>query len=305
MRHASLFTGIGGFDLAASWMGWENVMQCEIDGFCQSVLRYHFPSASLYGDIRQLDGKQWNGKVDILTGGFPCQPFSSAGRRRGTEDDRHLWPEMLRVIREIQPSWVVGENVRGLVSWNDGLVFESVCADLEANGYEVQPFCIPACAVGAPHRRERLWFIAHHDGKRNGRVTGVGENPSGAGAGAWVELRTECRNQIRDETSDAFDASSQGLPNRGSSPLGTPGSDGQPERCHGRTFPAEQFHEDWLSAATRLCRVDDGLPGGLDGITVPRWRKESLKAAGNAIVPQVAYRIFRAIQDAEMSSSLS
>jgi DNA (cytosine-5)-methyltransferase 1 len=218
MRHASLFSGIGGFDYAAEQMGWENVFNCEIDKFCQKVLKYHFPDAVQFGDIKQLkfkrdeQGNVWVrrdgivenpmqsgriqrepieegaeireqrdigsgdkigihiqeeeawlnlGAVDIITGGFPCQPFSMAGKRRGTDDDRHLWPEMLRTIREIKPTWVVGENVFGFTNWNGGLVFHEVLSDLENEGYEVQPYIIPACGVNAPHRRDRVWIVAH------------------------------------------------------------------------------------------------------------------------------------------------
>jgi DNA-cytosine methyltransferase len=158
--HASLFTGIGGFDLAASWVGWQNVFQCEIDPFCQNVLKYQFPQCDLFSDIRTSNFNKYHGKIDIISGGFPCQPFSLAGKRKGTNDDRYLWAEMLRVIREVQPRWVVAENVCGLLSMQSGMVFERVCADLENAGYAVQPFVIPACAVGAPHRRDRVWIVA-------------------------------------------------------------------------------------------------------------------------------------------------
>lgn len=167
MTHASLFSGVGGFDLAAEWAGWINLFNCEINPFCQTVLTYHFPNATQYSDITTTDFAVWRGKIDVLTGGFPCQPFSVAGKRQGTADARHLWPEMLRAIREISPRYVVGENVRGIVNWSSGLVFEQVCADLETEGYEVQPFLIPACGVNAPHRRDRVWFIAHRTNPRN------------------------------------------------------------------------------------------------------------------------------------------
>lgn len=108
---------------------------------------------------------RWNA-IDLLTGGFPCQPFSQAGRRKGTDDNRYLWPEMFRVIREFQPTWIIAENVRGLLTWNEGLVFEQVCTDLESENYEVQPFIIPACSVNAPHRRDRVWFVAHNRSQR-------------------------------------------------------------------------------------------------------------------------------------------
>ena len=161
MTHASLFSGIGGFDLAAEWAGWTNAFNCEIDPFCRKVLKYHFPNAEQYEDIRTTDFTVWKDRIDVLTGGFPCQPFSLAGKRRGTEDYRYLWPAMLDVIRTVRPRWVVGENVYGIVNWSEGMVFEQVCADLEAAGYEVQPYIIPACGVGAPHRRDRCWFVAH------------------------------------------------------------------------------------------------------------------------------------------------
>lgn len=166
MTHASLFSGIGGFDLAAEWAGWTNAFNCEIDSFCRKILKYHFPDAEQYGDIRTTDFAVWRDRIDVLTGGFPCQPFSLAGKRKGTEDDRYLWPEMLRVIRTVRPRWVVGENVFGIVNWSEGMVLDTVCSDLEAAGYTVQPYIIPACGVGAPHRRDRCWFVAHRTDAR-------------------------------------------------------------------------------------------------------------------------------------------
>lgn len=172
MTHAALFNGIGGFQLAAEWMGWENVMSCEIDEFCNKVTKYYWPDCIQHGDIKTTDFTIYRGKIDILTGGFPCQPYSTAGKRLGKEDDRHLWPEMLRAIREIQPAYIVGENVRGLTNWNGGLVFDEVQAEMEAEGYEVTPFLLPACAVNAPHRRDRIWFVAYSgsNGHESGRL---------------------------------------------------------------------------------------------------------------------------------------
>lgn len=161
MRHGSLFSGIGGFDLAAEWMGWENVFHCEINEFGRKVLNYHFPKSISHEDITKTDFSVYRGRIDILSGGFPCQPFSSAGNRLGKEDERHLWPQMLRAIKEIAPSWIVGENVYGLINWSNGLVFHEIQADLEAQGYEVFPFLCPAVSVNAPHVRNRIFFIAH------------------------------------------------------------------------------------------------------------------------------------------------
>lgn len=188
ITHASLFSGIGAPELAATWLGWKNLFHCEINEFCNSVLNYWFPDSIGYENIKTTDFTEWQGKVDVLTGGFPCQPFSSAGQRRGANDDRYLWPEMLRAIREIQPSFVIGENVAGILSMvqpgktfkmggqmslfgesNDiyrkeqQFVTETVCSDLEREKYSIQPFVIPACSVGAPHKRDRVWFIARRN----------------------------------------------------------------------------------------------------------------------------------------------
>jgi DNA (cytosine-5)-methyltransferase 1 len=197
MKHLGLFEGIGGFSLAARWMGWETLAWCEWNEFGQKVLKHHFPEAEGFGDIKKTDFTKYANRIDIITGGFPCQPYSSAGKRKGKEDERHLWPEMLRAIREVQPSYVVGENVRGLTNWNGGLVFDEVQADLEAEGYEVLPFLLPACAVNAPHRRDRIWFVAHN--KINGREASEGINE-------WYEYKQNNRIEIR----STFDQNGKG-----------------------------------------------------------------------------------------------
>ena len=161
MTHGSLFSGIGGFDLAAQWMGWENVFHVERDEFCRQVLNHHFPESQSFDDVKTFDATPFRGRLSVLSGGFPCQPFSAAGKRAGTSDDRYLWPEMFRIIREARPTYVVAENVRGLLSWNEGLVLDTVCADLEGEGYEVQTFVLPASAVNAPHQRYRCWIVAY------------------------------------------------------------------------------------------------------------------------------------------------
>ena len=178
MNHLGLFEGIGGFSLAARWAGWHTVAWCEINPFGQQVLRYHFPNAKGHDDITKTDFTIYRGTVDIITGGFPCQPYSLAGKRLGKEDERHLWPQMLRAIREVQPRWVVGENVAGLVNWSGGLVFEEVQAELEAEGYEVLAFVLPAAGVNAPHRRDRVWFVAYSNNSRGSAGLGQvqGEN---------------------------------------------------------------------------------------------------------------------------------
>jgi len=292
MNHGSLFSGIGGFDLAAQWMGWDNVFHVEWNPWCRKVLEHHFPNSESFTDVRQFDGSAWRGRVDIISGGFPCQPYSSAGKRLGKDDERHLWPEMLRIIREAAPAYVVGENVRGLTNWNGGVVFEEVCADLEAAGYEVWTGILPAAGVGAPHRRDRVWFVAHAHGGADVRTPG---RHAGTGTGEGVPERHEVR--ISDQSGDVWDAADTGhkRPQRrtknGNLARGEAKRDQLPTRC---IFPT------WENFPTQspVCGGNDGLPRELDGITFSKWRNESIKAYGNAIVPQVAYQIFQAIQNA-------
>ena len=160
-----LFSGIGGFSLAGEWAGYETVGFCEIDSYCQRVLKKNFPSVPVFPDICKLQRSDIDGAVDVVTGGFPCQPFSVAGRKKGTQDDRDLWPQMFRIIKEFKPTWVVGENVANFVS----MAFQRTKTDLESEGYEVQPFIIPACSVNAPHKRDRVWIMAYANNKRFSR----------------------------------------------------------------------------------------------------------------------------------------
>lgn len=277
MTHGSSFSGIGGFDLAAEWVGWQNIFNCEIDPFCQTVLKHHFPDAEQFTDIRTADFARYKGRIDVFTGGFPCQPFSTAGKQKGTEDDRYLWPEMLGVIRVVRPRWVVGENVYGIVSWSDGLVFEQVCADLEAEGYEVQPYVLPACGVGAPHQRYRTWFVAH---RADAGIEDVRERKDeilSGGASADTESQ-------RYESQQARPAK---LQSQKRSVLHGGGGDGKVQS--------------WADFQTQspVCSRDDGLSCGLDGITFSKWRTESIKAYGNAVVPQVVLQIFETINEYE------
>jgi len=245
MTHGSLFSGIGGFDLAAEWMGWENIFHCEWNEFGQKILKHYWPKAKSYGDITKTDFTIHRGQIDILTGGFPCQPYSLAGKRKGKEDDRHLWPEMLRAITEIQPRWIVGENVFGLVNWDGGVVFHEVQTDLEAAGYEVWPYVLPACAVNAPHRRDRVWFVAYSNDSRQQRgikrVYSSFKHGHDKVGGTSIKLqRSEWGNGI---------------------------------------------------SKPQILRNDDGLSREL--------AIKSIFAYGNAVVPQVVYEIFKAVENFE------
>ena len=286
MKHASLFSGIGGFDLAAEWAGWENMFHCEWNEFGQKILSYYWPKAKSYGDITKTDFTIWRGKIDILTGGFPCQPYSTAGKRLGKDDERHLWPEMLRAIQEIQPSWVVGENVLGLVNWNGGLVFNEVQSDLEAQGYEVQPYILPACAVNAPHRRDRVWFVAHSNLYGQHRRNGKYEiNTSQGGKYAL--------NDFESLGGNITNSSSRRMAGHRGESKGE-----QIQAAESYEDNRKQFRRmDWEKFPTQppICGGNDGFPTKLDGITFSKWRIESIKAYGNAIVPQVVYQIFKTI----------
>ena len=215
MTHGSVFSGIGGFDLASEWMGWENVFHCEWNEFGKQVLKYYWPKSIAYDDITKTDFTIHRGTIDVLSGGFPCQPYSTAGKRLGKEDERHLWPEMLRAIREIQPAWVVWENVSGLISWNGGMVFDEVQTDLEAAGYEVIPFVLPACGVNAPHRRDRVWFVAkrtYQNPDSNGR--GSNERKEESSIRGFWDLSTGDNERIPtndDEVGDARHSQLTGL----------------------------------------------------------------------------------------------
>jgi len=308
MRHGSLFSGIGGFDLAAEWMGWENVFHCEWNEFGRKVLNHYWPNAKSYEDITQTDFSIHRGKIDVLTGGFPCQPYSNAGKRLGKEDERHLWPEMLRAIREIEPAYVVGENVRGLVNWSGGLVFEEVCADLEAEGYEVQPFLLPACGKDAPHRRDRIWFVAHRNNGNGEKVgfqtrrqeyldglkdVGDATNPKRSRSEGEHINRQKQRELGRCDIEDASNSDIERL--QGGKIKGK----AKRKRQNGSEQSARFIQPEWKNFPTQppIRSGDDGLPDKLDGITFPKWRNESIKAYGNAVVPQIPFEIFKAIQN--------
>lgn len=309
MRHASLFSGIGGFDLAAQNVGWENVLHCEINPFCQRILQYYWPNAKTFTDIKHADFSEYRGTIDVLSGGFPCQPYSLAGKRLGKEDDRHLWPEMCRAIQEIQPSWVVGENVRGLISWDGGLVFHEVQSDLEAEGYEVLPLLLPAAAVGAPHERYRIWFVAYrledatdtqNIGQKQPRPTRDWRNGSS---------HHNCNVHATDANEPGWEeqhAGSQSAEQKQPSGLHAP----QPSHSNGRRLegleeiPAreKQSHRNpWHEFPTQspVCGGNDGLPPRLDGITFPSWREQSIQGFGNAVVPYLAQQIFHIINSLE------
>ena len=373
ITHGSTFSGIGASEVAAEMLGWENLFHCEINPFGRQVLDYYFPNAESYEDITKTDFTKFRDKVTVLTGGFPCQPFSYAGKRRGSEDDRYLWPFMLRCIEQVRPRWFVGENVAGITTMEfpnsptavgeeadlfgdnktiyelrQQLVLNEIIESLVGVGYSVQPFVIPACSVNAPHRRDRVFIVAHRDAtdtegmQRNGGVVGNGANDKPQSTEPRNDNRTKARNGLSSYTPsqrrrEIYEQVQSKLAD-GAEPFGN----GR-ERTSADTIPQDTLHSGQLHGcdeeqgsernignigtrgSERLCsgtqriadaegllpenrwrtfpsvspvyRGNDGIPFPVDNLTIPfsEWKRESLKAYGNAIVPQVMYEIFRII----------
>lgn len=254
LTYGSLFSGIGGIDLACEWAGMEVIWQCEKDPYCQKVLKKHWPEVKMYDDIHEIH-RDNTLSPDVIVGGFPCQPFSVAGKRRGKEDDRDLWPEMFRVIQELKPRWVVGENVANFVR----MELERTLLNLEGEGYETQSFIIPACGVGALHRRERFFVVANAEGAERQRTRHSWSRWDGF---------TNHRCYVPDTEGTRFEkwASSRRDAWQGSEPL-----------------------EGIWESEPDVGRVATGIPRRVD----------RLRALGNAVVPQQIYPIMKSIAQIE------
>lgn len=314
LTHLSLFSGIGGLDLAAEAAGFVTVGQCEWAAYPTKVLEKHWPDVPRWRDIRTLTKESFYEKtglrtVDVISGGFPCQPFSCAGKQRGKDDDRYLWPEMLRVIHELRPAWVLGENVPGIVN----LALDTVLADLEAEGYEVQTFLVPACGVDAPHRRNRVAILAHavngsgavrRDGQfQDAEADGGARSDHGGGAASALT------GERRQDESCAF-----GVADGLRATVHEADPDAEIQRLQGqcdesllvsaerererelRSVPASALrtaggHSAWDNWPDEpgVDRVVDGIPDRVDRI----------KCLGNAVVPQQFYPFFAAIMEVE------
>lgn len=300
LTHLSLFSGIGGLDLAAEWAGFQTVGQCEWADYPTKVLEKHWPTVPRWRDIRTLTGEDFYARtglrtVDVISGGFPCQPFSTAGKRKGKDDDRFLWPEMLRVIKELRPSWVVGENVAGIID----MALDTVLSDLEAIGYSVQAFVIPACGLDAPHRRYRVFIVAHANGygRKGARQTSqkgydidqvVSPLPEGCAISHADKARCDLRRfegegiQRGEPPCDETDPGGKAPPRSESAKC----QSGWATAWRGRSKPGRIG---WWSPEPNVGRVAYGVPSWVD----------RLQCLGNAVVPQQAYPIFKAIYDLE------
>ena len=325
LTHFSLFSGIGGFDLVAEWAGFKTILFVEIDPYCQKVLRKHWPDVPIIGDIKDAtkerimayassrqpgkpktrnrgqdtsrgsekgstDRRNRYQPVTLITGGFPCQPVSQAGQRRGKADDRWLWPEMLRVIKEVRPRWVVAENVAGLIRMG----IDDCISDLENIGYTTEPYLIPACAVNAPHRRDRIFIVAHSEGNRTSergcqsnqanREQDVAHNEGGR---LGQEL-SSIPGKILSEDKPPQEPESSGGNGANTEGKGLEGADTERAALSWRC-PTEYIGSNWWAVEPDVGRVAYGIPNRVD----------RLKCLGNAVVPQVAYQILRAIADIE------
>ena len=363
LSHFSLFTGIGGIDLAAEQAGFHAVGMCEIDEYCRKVLDKHWPDVPKWRDIFELTGEEILdrcGPVALLSGGFPCQPFSEAGKRKGTADERHLWPEYLRIISEVKPRWVLGENVRGLLSIESGSTFGTILSDLAESGYRVGWLCYGAGDVGAPHKRERVFIVAYSEGAGNRRQQGqrgFADNECDASIGAKIRGITNnsnsqngtmadtgsmgrsegstCEGKIRQEVGGTepnigdteqyesqTDRSTQSSMGRVPSRL-SPGMDGN---WPAGKWPTPATSDSWFGGCSKetvlnsMARGTRAARHQLSATVISTWpagpgeqyeweplriatgikdRVARLKALGNAVVPQQAYPIFKAINDIE------
>ena len=297
--HLDLFSGIGGFALAARWAGFTTVAFSEIEPACCEILRRQFPGIPNHGDIRRLSGKQFQG-VSLVTGGFPCQPFSVAGKRQGKEDDRHLWPEMLRIISEAKPAWVVGENVAGIVA----MELDTVLSDLEGIGYECQPIVIPACAVDARHRRDRVWILANSRYRRTGRE---GEQRSSIGCEVGECSEDVAHSNNGHDSRLRYNSKCGGETEywKDTGALignGIGSADVEFANGEGREHSKESDAGEWQYSEGER---DNPTPAGPSrwepepavGRVVARLpnRAHRLRGLGNSIVPQVAYEILAVI----------
>ncbi len=319
LKVLDLFSGIGGFSLGLERTGgFETVAFCEIEDYPRKVLAKHWPEVPIFEDVRKLDATRL-GRIDCVVGGFPCQPWSLAGKRKKTEDDRDLWPEMLRVITDAQPRWVIGENVRGFV--NEPMGLERSISDLEDAEYKVQSFVIPACGVDAPHRRDRVWIVANFEslGHFKGRKQRDIHATDGGQVGERSPVAASASKQPEDAPNNALENAGhrrwrdfgvaergQGLPGERASGASAPSGSGEQREAlahakklfsnGGDSEPRRKKSQSGNnSGATRGCahwlpepdvgRVAHGVPGRVD----------RLKGLGNAVVPQIPEMIGRAI----------
>ncbi len=294
LKLLDLFSGIGGFSLGLESTGqFETIAFVEKDEFCQKVLKKNFNNIPIEGEVRNVKGDRY--AADIITGGFPCQPFSVAGKRKGTDDDRYLWDETIRVIRECKPRWFIGENVEGIINIQEGVVLRQVCDDLEKEGFKVQCLVIPASGIGAWHQRKRVWILAYSEHNGSHRSKGNETIESSNQSKEWLFIRDDkdvsntfgklsdgCSSTTRVSTKELERLDSNEKENRNE-------VRSKAERCS-----KQDKRKTWWEAQSSLCRVPDGVSYELD-----KDRANRIKSLGNSIVPLIARELGLAIMKAE------
>ena len=290
-----LFSGIGGFSLGLERAGFETVAFCEIDKYCRLVLQKHWKDIKIYNDVREITRQQYEQDglelPEIITGGFPCQPFSVAGRQKGSRDNRYLWPEMFRIIKEFKPRWIIAENVRGIINIQDGVVFEGVHADLESQGYETQTFNIPAAGVGAPHRRERVWIVANSRRTIRGKQSTRNKESIGSGTPQKTERSIDSDSLARPSEREKIMADPKSIQSNVGKINQSKKESGEKRilRSEVGRVSSSFNQNNWWNFEPNVGRVVDGVQG----------RTHRLKGLGNSIVPQIAEEIGKAILKAE------
>ncbi|MCK4789792.1 MAG: DNA (cytosine-5-)-methyltransferase, partial [Desulfobacteraceae bacterium] len=261
LTHIDLFSGIGGFTIAAKWAGFRTVVFCEKEKFCQKVLKKHWPEIPIIPEIRDFNGTKYR-DATLLTGGFPCQPFSVVGQRRGKKDDRYLWPEMLKVIDEAKPRWILAENVPGIFR----MALDTVLSDLEGEGYATGTFIIPACGLNAPHRRNRVWIIAYSESRMPRNQTEQKGWKNFVRRDIEIDPNSDTR-RIRRHKSEGIKKRATTRSNNEKINRYAYGNDVQrawKQSNHQESsglYDREKlgWEENWFEIAAHFCRVDDGI----------------------------------------------
>ena len=299
MNVLDLFSGIGGFSLGLESTGFfKTIAFVEKDKFCQKVLRKNFPNVPIEDEVRNVKGERF--KADVITGGFPCQPFSVAGKRRGTEDDRFLWDETIRIVSEQKCKWFIGENVEGIINIQDGMVFRQIHDDLESEGFEVQSLIIPASGVGAWHQRKRVWIIANNVFNSNNKTANKIKSSNGSENKISEKYRQkfgsiwQFNGTINENVSNSTPIN---LRNANSTSIESSINRQREGKFRRASSWGQQCQESWWQTQSELCGVPDGVAYELDKDRVNR-----IKSLGNSIVPQIAKEIGKAIMEAELGS---
>jgi DNA (cytosine-5)-methyltransferase 1 len=309
LKVLDLFSGIGGFSLGLESTGhFETIAFVEKDEFCQKVLKKNFKNIPIEGDIRNVKGEKY--KADVVTGGFPCQPFSVAGKRKGTDDDRYLWDETIRVVRECKPKYFIGENVEGLINIQQGMVLRQVQTDLEKEGFEVQCLVIPASGIGAWHQRKRIWIIgcnvsnsgcnvSNSDSRMRRRWGTIGESGANEIWGFYSSEKKQSSNDIRSKTIGCDDIlREENVTNTNSKRSQRYGlQSNNLQKGNKTTINSNNNIEEqqtWWQTQSEFCGVPNGVSYELD-----KDRANRVKALGNSIVPQIARELGKAIIEAE------